>query len=64
MEYKPIIEFVKEYKTELIISGAALAFITFGYLLDRYENYKKRNGKSGSVMGFIKISLEGILHNA
>ena len=63
MEHDSIIEFANEYKKELII-GAALAFMVRGYLLDKYGNYKDKNGNGGSISEFIKKSLEEILHKS
>ena len=60
MEYKPIIEFLTEHKTELIIFGAS-SLIAWGYLLDKYNDYKQKNGKDAKIINDIKKSLEKIV---
>lgn len=60
MEYKPITEFITEHKTELIIFGAS-SLIVWGYLLDKYNGYKEKNGKDAKIIDDIKKSLEKII---
>jgi len=60
MEYKPITEFITGHKIELIIFGAS-SFIVWGYLLDKYNGYKEKNGKDAKIVNDIKKSLEKIV---
>lgn len=60
MEYKPIIEFLTEHKTELIIFGAS-SLMAWGYLLDKYNSYREKNGKPAKIINDIKKSLEKII---